>query len=575
MNNVEYPSHEEIITMIKNYIDSSIYKYAILLDGEWGCGKTYFVEKVLMDKLKEDIKIKNKYKHIVYTSLYGVSSIQDASSKLYLSLISGGDKNIIKKVTPLISGVLKGANVNINVNDIGSSLSTFVNISNYIIFIDDLERCNCNISEIMGLLNNFVEHSETKIIIIANEKEIESSPEGLDALQCIAAVNEKITISNKKNDKPNFSPKELREITSELFDGKSNYEKIKEKLIGQTIKYKPNLDCVIETIVDKNLKEDIALRKLLLSKKDYFVKEMERLLIHNFRTFQFFLDKIIRISNIIKQKCSEKYNQIMPLLIEYTFYSSLCYKQGKGVRKWDENVLYSSVNITDNPYSFEHIMGFAFIDYAIEYNAFDDDFIKTSIESYFEYIEEQRNNSSYQQDNSVIILSTWWESSDDEVLGAIEDICKKVINKTYSIQYYPNIIKLLIYPIVDCEFDQTSFERTFEFMINEIKNQEVNYTWRDYHCLFESKPIAQKYNELMRKIKQAIAEKDNDETDKWLEKILSLQTWGQELYDDMRERENLSRKEQSIISKLDIDTIINLPFSSHVASFVVVHSPIE
>lgn len=558
MNNVEYPNHDEITAMIKNYIDSSMYKYAVLIDGEWGCGKTHFVENVLIEKLKEHIKSSSKYKHIIYTSLYGVSSIQDASSKLYLSLISGGDRKIVKQITPLISGILKGANVNISVNDIGSSLSTFVNISNYIIFVDDLERCSCNISEIMGLLNNFVEHSETKIIIIANEKEIENIPGSLDALQCLAAVNEKIMVPSKKKDDTTFTSNELRQITEELFDGKSNYEKIKEKLIGQTIKYKPDLRCVIETIVEKNIKDDESLQRLLQNKKDYFVKEMERLSIHNFRTFQFFLDKIIRISRITKQSCPQKYDEIMPMLIEYAFYSSLCYKQGKSVRRWEANALYSSVNITDNPYSFDHIMGFAFIDYAVEYNVFDEEFIKTSIESYFEYVEEQKRNSAYQQDGSVEVLSSWWEYSDNEVLEAIEDICTKVINRTYSTQYYPNIIKLLVYPIVECEFNETSFEKTFEFMIDQIKRNEVKYSWRDYHSFFEAKPIAQKCNELMGIVKQAIEEKDNNETDKKLEEILASQTWGQSLYDDMREREKLSRTEQSIVSKLDVDKIIDL-----------------
>ena len=39
MKNVEYPSNDKIVKMVKDYIDNSIYKYAILLDGEWGSAK--------------------------------------------------------------------------------------------------------------------------------------------------------------------------------------------------------------------------------------------------------------------------------------------------------------------------------------------------------------------------------------------------------------------------------------------------------------------------------------------------------------------------------------------------------
>lgn len=38
---------EEIINIILKYIDENIYNYAVMIDGEWGCGKTYFVREAL------------------------------------------------------------------------------------------------------------------------------------------------------------------------------------------------------------------------------------------------------------------------------------------------------------------------------------------------------------------------------------------------------------------------------------------------------------------------------------------------------------------------------------------------
>ena len=32
---------DEITDIILKYIDEEIYNYAIMIDGEWGCGKTY------------------------------------------------------------------------------------------------------------------------------------------------------------------------------------------------------------------------------------------------------------------------------------------------------------------------------------------------------------------------------------------------------------------------------------------------------------------------------------------------------------------------------------------------------
>ena len=36
-----------IVAAIKKYVDEYLYDYAVMIDGTWGCGKTYFVLKKL------------------------------------------------------------------------------------------------------------------------------------------------------------------------------------------------------------------------------------------------------------------------------------------------------------------------------------------------------------------------------------------------------------------------------------------------------------------------------------------------------------------------------------------------
>ena len=52
-NHKKYLSDEEIINVIKSYIDEKLYNYAVMIDGEWGSGKTYFVKNTLIPDLKE------------------------------------------------------------------------------------------------------------------------------------------------------------------------------------------------------------------------------------------------------------------------------------------------------------------------------------------------------------------------------------------------------------------------------------------------------------------------------------------------------------------------------------------
>ena len=39
----EFLSAQQITDRILEYIDTSVYNYAVLIDGEWGCGKTHLM----------------------------------------------------------------------------------------------------------------------------------------------------------------------------------------------------------------------------------------------------------------------------------------------------------------------------------------------------------------------------------------------------------------------------------------------------------------------------------------------------------------------------------------------------
>lgn len=67
----QYVSEETILKEIMYYIDTDFYNYAVMIDGAWGSGKTYFVKHVLLKK------IESNEKRVLYVSLYGISNIQE------------------------------------------------------------------------------------------------------------------------------------------------------------------------------------------------------------------------------------------------------------------------------------------------------------------------------------------------------------------------------------------------------------------------------------------------------------------------------------------------------------------
>ena len=49
----QFLKENEIIDIVKEYVENKNTGYAIMIDGEWGSGKTYFVREKLEKKLKK------------------------------------------------------------------------------------------------------------------------------------------------------------------------------------------------------------------------------------------------------------------------------------------------------------------------------------------------------------------------------------------------------------------------------------------------------------------------------------------------------------------------------------------
>lgn len=77
-------SENEAIRIVYDYIKSPFTNGAIFINGEWGSGKTYFVNNKLKGLIeKEDIDEKDK-KEIVYVSLYGFTSCDEVLKQIFI-----------------------------------------------------------------------------------------------------------------------------------------------------------------------------------------------------------------------------------------------------------------------------------------------------------------------------------------------------------------------------------------------------------------------------------------------------------------------------------------------------------
>ncbi|MEQ9354009.1 P-loop NTPase fold protein [Coleofasciculus chthonoplastes] len=143
--------------------------FAVLLKGQWGAGKTWFIKKYY-EKLKAD---KQK---CLYVSLYGMTTFSEIEDAFFQQL----HPVLAFKGMAITGKIFKEAIKSTTKFDIEKiKLETKGNLPDYlkdadksILIFDDLERCKIKLGSILGYINYFVEHQDLKVIIIANEDEL-------------------------------------------------------------------------------------------------------------------------------------------------------------------------------------------------------------------------------------------------------------------------------------------------------------------------------------------------------------------------------------------------------------------
>lgn len=170
---------ENLVDGILNYlkIESS---GALMVTGPWGCGKSYFFEHSLFDKLKEE-----NFKPL-RVSLFGLSSLSDLSKNIiceYAQYFT--DNKILKKITDGGANFIKIADkIKIpgvsNILDLkgifGSGKALYKLLSkNVVVCLDDLERAieKYDINDLLGVINELVENQHLKVIVVANKEYID------------------------------------------------------------------------------------------------------------------------------------------------------------------------------------------------------------------------------------------------------------------------------------------------------------------------------------------------------------------------------------------------------------------
>lgn len=230
---------------------------AVLLTGEWGCGKTYLIDNGLKEALK------NKA-HVIRISLFGITTIDGIRMAVKQAWISEYNKD--KKWTGVAKKAKWGKEVASKLEflpDWVRGIATtdwlsFVEIKNVIeekpviLVFDDLERCCLDTVDVLGAINDYCENHKFHTIIVANQDKMRVSAETV----AVPIEFEIDTFENEDDTDPAKRATGKIKYKSLKDSDELSYNEIKEKIIHRTVQYIPDYAGIVNTVIEKTKYQD-------------------------------------------------------------------------------------------------------------------------------------------------------------------------------------------------------------------------------------------------------------------------------------------------------------------------------
>lgn len=381
----------ELTEFILDYTNKTKTNYAIMMNGEWGIGKSYYIKNDLFEALKKDNK------KCIVISLYRLQKTSEISGIIILEKMFMNKKKLKNVIsvggnitTTLVKSYAENQGIKLSADGKGlDKLKKLINLSNTLIILEDVERTMIPIEELFGYINNMVEQDHVKVLLVCNENEIISKYEN-------------------KSDNNNSN------IDNE-------YKCFKEKTIGDTVRFESEIDEVIKNIMRDNFAEEYSffledeeierISNIMYSQNDY-----------NLRSFIFACQKIFDIFE--KTRIKDNKDENTKYIMKNIFYSVLgfCMRLRRGENiEWDGTNLYSLTLGSEKyplfKFCYQYVLAIKHDIDEIDIKEMKDTLVQ------FKLYEDEKN-----KDKDVNIMCNWSRETEENLRKAIKNVEKKLEN---------------------------------------------------------------------------------------------------------------------------------------------------
>ena len=458
---------EDLVESILDYIRSDYTDYAIMLNGEWGSGKTYFWNNKIRPKI-ESMQLNGKRYTAIYMSLYGISNLEEISKKIFIETTQLMDKNLkkfmdasgVKNIPEYAKTGLDMANFfGVTQNGDRIDYGQFFSTDDKVLCFDDLERANVDVIDILGYINNFVEHDHIKTIIICNEKELSTKLKNsnLEMKTFIATyLLDKENKLNIKTDKPMVE--RIRDTIEYVFDKANDYERIKEKLIGETFEYAPEFTYIINGLLMR-YENCPDLIRFLRENTNLIISTFNKSGTRNLRILKHSLTNFKKIFDEVNKSYPNTNHRVLQTMLIFTIAISFEIKAGKITKdkfvNINDNEEYKAILVSsrvfmdnrqfyikefDNNYYYNfkaEYRFFKFIELYVRTRIFDMKVFKRDMEAIINTVDTDKL-PGYKR----LLTEEYWKISDDQFSGVVTEVLDDVKNGRIELI---NVVKLFAY----------------------------------------------------------------------------------------------------------------------------------
>ena len=315
----------------------------------------------------------------------------------------------------------------------------FFSTDDKIICFDDLERANVDVIDILGYINNFVEHDHIKTIIICNEKELATKlkSSNLEMKTFIATyLLDKEGDLTKVSDKPMVE--KIQDTIEHVFDKANDYERIKEKLIGETFEYAPEFTYIINGLLMR-YENDSELIRFLRENTRLIISTFNKSGTRNLRILKHALNDFKKVFDMVNKNYPNTDQRVLQTMLIFTIAVSFEIKAGKitkdkfiNIKDNEEykSILVSSRVLMDNRqfyikefdnnyyYNFKsEYRFFKFIEIYVRTRIFDMKTFKANMETIRNTVDTAKL-PGYKR----LLTEEYWKIDDDEFDGVIEEV---------------------------------------------------------------------------------------------------------------------------------------------------------